>query len=60
MHLMKMHIHFISEKCRSTSNEDANPFLFDNMQILETKKQITTIIKESRTCFNKINQQFMI
>ena len=33
--------------------------IIDNMQILETKKEIITIIKELRTCFNKINQQFM-
>ena len=27
------------------------------MQIFETKKEIITIIKESRTCFNKIKQR---
>ena len=30
------------------------------MQIFENKKEITTIIKELRTCFDKINQQFML
>ena len=30
------------------------------MQIFENKKKITTIIKELRTCFDKINQQFML
>ena len=30
------------------------------MQIFENKKEITTVIKELRTCFDKINQQFVI
>ena len=30
------------------------------MRNFENKKEITTIIKELRTCFDKINQQFMI
>ena len=30
------------------------------MQIFEIKKEIITIIKESRTCFNNINQQLML
>ena len=30
------------------------------MQIFENKNEITTIIKELRTCFDKINQQFML
>ena len=30
------------------------------MQIFENKKEITTIIKELRTCFDKINQQFLL
>ena len=30
------------------------------MQIFENKKEIRTIIKELRTCFDKINQQFML
>ena len=30
------------------------------MQIFENKKGITTIIKGLRTCFDKINQQFML
>ena len=30
------------------------------MQIFENKKEITTIIKKLRTCFDKINQQFML
>ena len=30
------------------------------MQIFENKKEITTIIKELRTCFDKINQQLML
>ena len=30
------------------------------MQIFENKKKITTIIKELRTFFDKINQQFML
>ena len=30
------------------------------MAIFENEKEITTIIKELRTCFDKINQQFML
>ena len=30
------------------------------MPIFENEKEITTIIKELRTCFDKINQQFML
>ena len=30
------------------------------MPIFENEKEITTIIKELRTCFDKINQQFLL
>ena len=30
------------------------------MPIFENEKEITTIIKELRTCFDKTNQQFML
>ena len=30
------------------------------MPIFENEKEITTIIKELRTCFDKINQQFTL
>ena len=47
-------------KFRSTSKGDVDLFLFwrkriVDMQIFENKKEITTIIKELRTCFDKIN-----
>ena len=52
------------EKFGSTAKEDVDPFLFwkkiVNKQIFENKKDITTIIKELRTCFDKINQQLML
>ena len=61
---MKMQIHFYlkkkKKKIKSTSNEDVDPFLIlrkriVNMQIFDITKEIITIIKELRTCFNKIN-----
>ena len=54
---MKMQICFYFEKkIISTSNEDANLFLvlrkrIDYIQIFEIKKEIITIIKDSRSCF---------
>ena len=51
---------YFEEKFRFTFNEDADLFLvlrkiIDYMQIFEIKKEIITIIKDSRSCFNQNN-----
>ena len=57
LHIMKMQIHFyFEEKFKSISNEIADLFLvlrkrIDYIQIFEIKKEIITIIKDSRSCF---------
>ena len=51
---------YFEEKFRFTFNEDADLFLvlrkiIDYMQIFEIKKEIITIIKDSRSCFKQNN-----